>query len=290
MAITPFLQDFKGAIHDQMPDFQNIAAGSKALCRPALGQTYLWMEFYHTIATVAATKAQLQAQVSNMRVVVDGVVKFELTGTDAIYLAEYYRANCVAATGIIPIFFARPWMEDLRNQDAPAYGLAGVDSFAIEITLAGGAAINAIQGFGYTTDNEGLGDHIVTVRLNRNNASSGLETINDIPTDPNWSLYAMHIVTAVVINLIEVLGDGSRIIYGPPAVLNQRLVYMTSPRGVQAGYTPIEFCGRNRNVDTLPLTMNKFQTRITWNAAPGAYGIITETVWQAPVKGIPAAA
>lgn len=290
MAGSTFLNDFKGAILDQMPDFTNIGAGLKALCRPALGQAYLWMMFFCTIAGTAATKAQLQAQVSNIRVVVDGVVKFELSGTDAIYLAEYYRPNCVGATGIIPIFFARPWMEDLRNQDAPAYGLAGVDSFAVEITLAGGAAINAIQGFAYTTDNEGLGDHIVTTRLGRNNGSAGLETINDIPTDPNWSMYAMHIVTATQINLLEVLADGARVVYGVPAVLNQRLVYPTSPRGVQAGYTPLEFCPRNRNVDTLPLTMNKFQTRVTWNAAPNAYGIITETVWQAPVKGIPAAA
>lgn len=287
-----FLNDYKGAIFDQMPDFTNIGAGLKALCRPALGQSYLWMEFLFTIAGVAATKAQILAQVANIRILVDGVVKFELSGTDAVYLAEYYRpgpggTGCVGATGVLPIFFARPWMEDLRNQDAPAWGLLGIDSFTIEITLAGGATINAIGGYAYTTENEGLGDHIVTTRLNRNYGSTGLENINDLPLDPSWSMFSAHFVTATVINFVEILADGARVIYGPPAVLNHRLLYPTSARLVQAGYTPIEFAARNRNIDSLPLTMGKLSIRPTWNAAPTSYGIITEVVQQANVKGIP---
>lgn len=287
MGITPFLSSYKGAIVDQMPDFTNIGAGLKALCRPALGQAYLWMQFFFTVAGAAASKAIIQAQVSNIRVLVDGIVKFELSGTETIYVAEYYRTNCVAATGVVPIFFARPWMEDLRNQDGPAYGLMGVDSFTVEITLAGGATINGIGGYATTTDDEGLGEHIVTTKLGRNFGSAGLETINDLPLDPQWSMYSLHFVTATVINLLEVLADGARVVYGVPAVLNQRLVYMTSPRGIQAGYTPIDLTPRNRNIDSLPLIMNKLACRVTWNAAPGAYGIITEVVQQAQVKGIP---
>lgn len=290
MAVTPFQAEYKGAIFDAMPDFQNIAANAKAICRPALGQTYLMMLFYFTIAGAAATKAQIQAQVSNIRVVVDGITKFELPGTDAIYIAEYYRpgvvgTGCVGNTGILPIFFARPWMEALQNQDAPAYGLAGIDSFTVEITLAVAATINGIAGFCYTTENEGLGEHIVTTKLGRSFGSASLETINDLPLDPDWTLYALHFQTATVINQIEILADGARAVFGTPAVLNKRLECMNSPRLVQAGYTPVDCTPRNRNIDAVPLIMNRLSIKPTWNAAPGAYGLITEVVQKAPVKG-----
>lgn len=290
MPVTPFQAEYKGAIFDAMPDFQNITANARAICRPALGQTYLMMMFYFTIAGAAATKAQIQAQVTNIRVVVDGITKFELSGTDAVYIAEYYRpgivgTGCVGNTGVVPIFFARPWMEALQNQDAPAYGLAGVDSFTVEINLGAGATINGIAGFCYTTENEGLGEHIVTTRLGRSFGSASLETINDLPLDPDWSLYALHFATSTVINQIEILADGARALFGAPVVLNQRLQYSNSQRLVQAGYTPVECTPRNRNIDALPLIMNRLSIRTSWNASPGAYGLITEVVQKAPVKG-----
>lgn len=279
-----FFDDYKGILLDVNQDFVGVTANGKAFARIATGQTLMVSQLVCLISGVAATDAQIAAQITNIRLLMDGVVKYELSGADALMLANFYRPWRTANDGTLPLFFARPWLERQDNQDAPAWGLKATDSCSIEVTTTA-ATINSIQLYHELAEAEELGDHIVTGRVNYNYAASGLQTINDLPTDPNWSLHALHIVSSTVINQIELVADRVRILLGTPATLNARYRHRNAYRAVQTGYQTIDFCARNRVIDALPLSMQTLQLKITWNAAPNSFGLISEIAQTAPLKG-----
>jgi hypothetical protein len=290
-----FVDDFKGVLIDQNPDFQSVTSGGKAFARIPPGQTLLLSQLVPTIAGVAATDAQIAAQIDAIRVIIDGVVKFELSGADAMMLANFYRPDRVANDGILPIFWARTWLENPLNQDAPAYGLKGVDSASIEVKFANGSTIDKLLMFHETAEAEPLGDHVVTGRVNYSYTATGLQTINDLPTDPSWVLHALHFTYAstAVLKQVELIADRIRVLIGTPQTLNARYKYRNVRRAPQAGYFHLDFCARNRVIDALPLTMNQLQLRLTWATAaesagataPGTLGVISEIAQVQAVKG-----
>lgn len=281
-----FAQSYNGTLFDQGPDLQGVAANATAFAKLPVGATYQRLMLRFLISGTPATLAQIQAQVSRVRLVVDAETKVDVSGADLVYLINYYRAGAVDTTsGILPIHFSRPWMAALENEDAPSWGMLGINSFSLEVTLAAGATITTIQSFYETTSNEALADHFVIQKLSRSYGSAGLETINDLPTSPDWLLYAMHIVTSTGINTIELLADSSRVLIGPPSVLNKRLTVNREPRTLQTGYQPLDLIHRGRNIDALRLDVATLQLKIDWAAAPNAYSILLEYAKVQPMKG-----
>ncbi len=93
--------------------FQGIGAGLIANAIIPVGQTYLESLLYMTIAGVAATRAQINAQVEYVQALVNGIEMWQLSGNELAALAEFYNTGVVGDTGYLSIFYERPWMLEL---------------------------------------------------------------------------------------------------------------------------------------------------------------------------------
>jgi hypothetical protein len=223
-------------------------------------------------------------------------VKLEASATQAIALANFYTGDSAVPStgaGIIPIFYARPWMADLANQDAPAYGMAGIDSFTIEVTFTGSVTITTATLTNLTITGEPLGDHVVLLPLSRSFGSTGIEDVVDIPRNPSFQLMALHIQTTTSnfasSSAFELLADGSRVLFADTLVnLNQRYLSQGVKRAVQTGFAHLDFCYRNRMIDALPLSMGDLRLRLNWGSAPSGYTILMEQKRVQPAKGVAA--
>lgn len=286
-----FRDDYKGSYLVPNSDaLGSIVANAKLIFRIPPGPTYLFQQFRFTIAGVGATKAQIAAQVLGIRFLVDAVEKFNLTGSQWVDWCEFYRGGSVQL-GVVNHSWYRPWMEDLRNQDGPAYGMAAADSFTCEITLAGaGITIDKIQLYNSIIDSEDLGDHVIVVRQSYNFAGTGVFTITDIPKWPQTRMMAIHVAPPAggtsVLSLVEMLADNTRVVYGEPDVIHSRSRLPTSSRTSQTNWRlHLDPTFRNRFIETFPMTMQDLRLNLTWSvAAPTAFDLVFELFQPAPQK------
>lgn len=287
MGAPSFVGDYKGPVTVLNPAFTGaITTGEAISFRVPVGSTLLRSDLRFMVSSTPATLAQIVAQVARVRLTVDGEVKFDLTGTQAAMQANFYRNGSAATslTGILPLFWARPWMALIDNQDALAYGLEEADSAALEVTFTGTVTITAVSLTHKITAGEPLREHIVSSALPRSFGSAATEDIADLPRNDLFSIYALHIeTTTTYIDNIEILADNNRVAYwNSIASLNEDYLDQGIGRTVQTGYASIDFCRRNRHIDALPLTMKDLRVRVGWNTAPNAYKIVMEQFRIAP--------
>ena len=289
---TPYQLGRKTPLFTPNADFVgSYGNNGRITARIPVGPTYLSQQYLFTIAGGLATAAQISAQVALVRFLVDAEAKIELTGAELVALAEFYRPNCVG-NGIVPMIFARPWQEIIENQDGPAYGTVGIDTVTVEVIFAAsGVTIDRAQLWSETIDAEPLGAHLVTVKQNYQFASTGTQEITDLPRNPNYRLYALHITpptgaTAVLTN-VELVADNVREIFGSPSQLHMRYRLQANPRVPQATWPlQLDFAHRGRHLDSLPLVMQDLRLRLTWGtAAPTSFNIIMEQYRVAMDKG-----
>ncbi len=287
MSVSSFVTDYKGPVTVLNPAFSGtIATGNTISFRVPVGSTLLRSDLRFMVSSTPATLAQIVAQVLRVRLTVDGETKFDLTGTQAAAMANFYRNGSAATslTGILPLLWARGWMLFAENQDALAYGLAEADSAALEVTFTGTVGITDCTLTHSISAGEALGEHIVSSALPRSFSSAATEDIADLPRNPMFSLYALHIQTTVsYIDTIELLADNNRVAYwNSLPSLQEGYLDQGIGRTVQTGFASLDFCRRNRHIDALPLTMNDLRVRIGWNTAPSSYSVIMEQFRIAP--------
>lgn len=283
-----------------LPPFQNLAAGQRAVLNVPCGPTY-WLPTLdlRDAAGVAATKAEIIAGITSVRLTVNGKEKWFGSGADMVMLAEFKNAGCVAA-GQLPLYFADVSAEIEAvgageriegghiNQDGPAWGTAGLNSFQIEVVFAAGApgaeVINA-QVLAIETEPTELGAHVVLHRQTRSFAGTGTDRIIDCPkgmgsSGQNLICKAIHIADANI-GQIELLADRSRLLYCTREFLHQQYVVAQAGRRrtPQTGWTHIDFAGlRNRVADALTMSMRDIELALTFTVAPADYDIIYEMV------------
>ena len=280
---------FKGGLYDEGNAFQNVAASSRAFCRVAPGLEYLISQLFFTDGGVPYADAQIATDVDAIRVLINGTVKFECSGADAIARVTRYNPARVADTGVLPMFWCQPWLNEIASQDATGYGTLDVDTFTIEIVFGAGSTVDSVRAFHYTGANSLLGDHSVVTTLSRAYGAAGLETITDLPRNVNQTLQAITIVdvNAAGIDNLELRADKVRMAYGPPALFDALASIATPPRGVVANYYAMDFSApRNRWIDCPPLVMGDLTLNITWTGAPNAYRIILDLVEKSSPKGV----
>lgn len=272
------------------PDFQSVSAGARATARIPVGSTLLtsFLEFKKT-GGVTMSEAEIAADVQEIRFTVDAETKLQLTGRQAIDIAKFYGQTI--SDGILPLNWARPWMADIGNQDAPALGLLEANSANIEVQFVGGSITVSLILTHETVAGEPLGTHIVYLKQSYNFNATGTQEITDIPRDPLYGLFAMHVQqTDTYLDRIEILADNIQILDANPATLKARYGRYNPQRTPQSGWLHLDFSYRGRGADVLPLNMQDFRIRLTWNTAPtgSVVPIVYEQVRVAPSKGKPA--
>jgi hypothetical protein len=266
--------------------FQGIGAGLIANAIIPVGQTYLTSSILMTIATVAATRAQIIAQVEYLQILVNGVEVANLTGTEWVYLQEFYSHT--VANGFLDLFYERPWMQEPVVQRGFAYGMVDQNSFQINVKLAAGATIDGIALY-HRVDPlaERMGRHVEYRKQSHTFGSTGQDRIIDLPQAvrgvPIDAIAAIHLECdeTKISNLI-VRAEGIELWNAPYTVLKELYGIASDPRTPKTGFAAIDFLNRNWLRDQLPDNMKSLEIVPTWTAAPNTYPIIVELITGSP--------
>lgn len=283
---TPIRRTQAGAI-------TGVGAGNTAQVKIPYGVTTNTLAVKCTVAGVAATRAQLEAGITGLKLLVSGVEKESVTAVQHIALEEFYNSGCIGDSGYLFFNFQRLWMENQADQLNPAFGTVNESNFVLEIQQAGGSAID---GMTLVTDvypiAEELGAHVVRRRTTIAIAATGIFNYTDLPRLPGESLLAVHIQTPVVANLtnIAVVASDVRIMDVPTDYLTQ--LYKQATRGKrtpQAGFVHLDFLSRNIGSDVLQTgllqTGGSLVLELTYaNAAPGSVTFISEYLSTKPTS------
>jgi hypothetical protein len=270
------------------------AAGGRSTLRIPVGPTYDTIFLLLEDAGGGRTAAEIAADIDRLRLSVGTRVKWDLTGAEVCYLMAFYGAAVhiggaspisVGNSGLLPLFLAQPWRQpvspnpgeaNFSNVDGPSYGTLGESSFTLEITWAAGSGCTVATAWAATRPGTPLGTHITLLPLARNLAGAGVDIINDFPIDGNANAYtAMHVGDANLTNA-ELLINRTRFMDRPAALLD--LENGLAGRLVNAAFSSLELCNRDRFADALLETMDDIELRLTFGVAPGDYNIILERI------------
>ena len=259
------------------------AASTTQVLRLPQGATYADLILFMTIAGTAATRAQIEAQLANVRVSLSGEEKINLTGKEVIAICEFYESGVVADTGMFLLPFSRLWMNGASAQLEPDWGTNSESSFQIELTWAAGTTIDLVQTFArIETTSQELGAHVRPIKLTPTFASTGKYIYPDLPNEPGTFLYALHYEVPVVANLTNValLVDDVRLLDCPPAVTDamQRRGYRARTPQTAKLFVHTDFTSRGFDSDAIPLGLTRrMELELTFaNAAPNSFSIIAE--------------
>lgn len=276
----------------RLPTFRGIAASSTANAVWPLGITVHAIFLRFTIAGAAATEAQIKAQISRIRLKIDGDAKIDATSTELIALNEFWQRRAGQATvvdGVLRIDLSRPWDQEISAQDGPAWGLAtqnpdgsrGVDSFTAELDIAAAATIDGVEAHALVSDAEPLGRHLCIRRYGLYLGAAGDLEFNDFNKSADYGVLAMHFAkvsqpeAAYVVTHVALKVDQIDELDKTPAGLLESQ-YRRYGCVKQAGWTHIPFCGRGRPLDVLPLIGQDMRLKITANAALNNFDLICE--------------
>lgn len=257
-------------------------------------KTYAKLALFLTIAGVAATRAQIVAQVTNIRVAISGRELWVGSGANLLAIQQFYSQTDSATLypGFICFDFLRGWSVDRTDGQDAVLGLADQSTAQIEVTMGAGATINGATIFGANfQEPEGTGVATRLVRLTPNVGTVGLFIYPDLPPPrAGETLLAIHLYPPVVANLTKIgyTADDVRLIDVTPSALNRLYVEAGQPRQPQEtnGMTSLDFTALTGDPsDGVDMTrVSQHQLELTFvTAAPGSFAIICE--YASPISG-----
>lgn len=124
-----------------------VAAGSTSVFTLPTDRRYHTL-FLHTKA--GQNQAAIEADITKIRLKINEIVIRSFTPNQ---LFTINAMNGQAFTNsLIPIFFSEPWARTKGDEDILAWGMSNVNSFQIEVDIAGGAAAPELSGFAETDE------------------------------------------------------------------------------------------------------------------------------------------
>lgn len=281
---TPVLREMAGAVLNAP------VAGSTSIVRLPAGRTYQTVVLETTKAAGAIPlRAELEAAISGLRLVVSGQELWSVTGLQICAINQYYNVLDTSGDGRITFNFERLWMlagMQIFEILGPAFGTLDQSSFDIEVDWSGGSLITAAKVYariGQTPENSGK--VIRLARVTANVAAIGVYQFPDLPMPkPGDYLAAIHIFTPVIANLTRVayIPDEQRTIDLPPGLMNrlaQENHPVRTPQTAKNVFT-LDFAMRGMGGDLVNLgSVGSHLLELTFaNAAPGLVPIVCEII------------
>lgn len=130
----------------KLPAFPTITASNTFAVLLPVGPTYKNIMLEPTIAGVAATVAQMRAQIGTVRLRVNGRAIYELPATDILDNNTWH--GYPATAGLLPLFQTFDWVRTVPALENLAWGTANIDSLTLEVTMLAGATIDKIVASG----------------------------------------------------------------------------------------------------------------------------------------------
>lgn len=261
-------------IFKKMPSFNAVAAGGTAIANLPVGLAYHQLAIRYKRGGADATQAQFGTDLTEIRLIVDGDVKWRLSASELIALNSYYGVYDAGFTdGVLAMLFSRPWHRTSQGEDFTQFGTADVQTMTLEIDVAGGTPTPELTLYAVQGPNAPLGNHVCIRKFAYNAAATGIREIPDLPRGP-YAVLAMHLGTANVAD-VEVEAN-QRLVFQSDRPLAEQY-YEQTGRVWQTGRWHIDFAATDRLSDALPLTLEDFRIKANVTVA-GSFAILMERV------------
>lgn len=300
MAVTAFIaENVTPIITKNAPFDRSPTAGALTTVQLDPGATYHRLYLKFTKAGVAASQAEILAQVAKMQLWVNSDEKRTWqTPQGFLYDTAFYYASRnptlapggdIVEGGIVVVDLAPEWMSNPANRELLAYGTKNKNNFALGITWAAGPlTIDLVEIHVETTQATALGTHITRRESIFDNAAVGKIQNNNITRTPGARILRLDIIktdlTAHTISEINLLIDNSPIRQSTAVeVIQKRSHHLGHYNGYFQNILSIDFTARDREIDAIPSIWESFQLEMTVSVALGSYSIV---MWQEEVDQI----
>ncbi|AWZ00522.1 hypothetical protein RHODOSMS8_00972 [Rhodobiaceae bacterium] len=236
------------------PQVNGVGTGQTATLTFPTSGTFRDIHLLYKRAGVVATQAQMEAEIEEIRLNINGKTQQSWTVAD-LFKHNAFFGTPPADDGFIPIILVQPHRRETAGEDVFAWGMGGVSTFTIEVDFAAGI-VPAITLDVYTdwspiTTPLGLilkTRHISQVAV----AGVGRLTVPNIDAQQNY--LGWHIKSRDFSNLRPKL-EGAELVNAPIEVLHKRLEqYGLVP---QAGWTHLLADYDRRFGGSFPLAPSK---------------------------------
>lgn len=270
-----------------------VASGIGTALLPVAGTYYGLMAHCMDAGGVAISVANIIADITNVKITLDGVTVLEAPPTllFKLYDQQYAKDGAAQRAGMLPILFSPDYLERTMDADIVAWGMKGIQAFQVEFTF--GAAIGTANHISQIaifaeriSETRPLGTHRRLLKFARSFASSGQQEVTDLPFEGGEQVvtaawHAQYNGAAAVINDFEVLVNNQLVIKHPPLGAQFRLEksgrkWMVAGAADDLFSVPFDLTGDLKAY--LPhQAVNDLRFRITWSAAPSAYFLYRES-------------
>jgi hypothetical protein len=250
-----------------------IGAAQTATLNVPVGPTY---HALHLVASAGGAAVTDWSFFSEIRISLNGRVKYRATGNEIAMLADYYGVS--RAPGILPINFSRDYMRVAAQEDYLAWGTADIDAFTIEFDLKSGLTSPAVSVYAVRSHGVKLGQHVVVGNQVFEIAAVGEKEFSDFPKIVG-GLMALHIDTANI-SMVETIRDDIRVQEVSTALAKFIAEgKIRNPRTWQPGYTHIDYHQRDRFEDVVSTLVQDLRVRMTTTTgATGSRRMVFERI------------
>lgn len=268
-------------IWNLMPRNQPAVAGGTVIFNLPLGLSFHDFLFRYQATGADASQAVMKADLTAVRLILNGETKWDVDATFLLeIMQDFYNRDQVAGAMHLPL--ARPWHKTIIGSDELAWPTgkgSGVQTLTVEVEIDA-AAVNpdlelyALQGPQKTPENpQGvLGRHLAVRKFPKAAAAVGVNEVADLPRN-KYGLIAAHFDTA---NIDDVTVEiNSRKVFEADRVVMDAAY--NEARTVQATWTHVDWCHRNRLADAVPMDVEDFRFKLNFSAA-GGYNVYLERI------------
>jgi hypothetical protein len=268
---------------------EGIAIGATSRFSLIKGPSYHGVFLRFTASGAETTKANIEADAANVKVIVDGTTFVEAKPSYLNKLLDYYgvQRGITSRNGYLYIDFAGVHL-DRANQYGMAWGTKNVGQIVIEVKARTGAALNydTIEVFPVYDDIlRNLGIHRKIRVFSENLGSAAVDDVTDLPKDPNMGYSAIHVTPGSgTIKQVTFKADNQDYFLEEPLTL-LHLEAERLGRTPQTGWAHLDWNVSDKALQMFPMSGDgrrvgdlRLKPDFTGGAAPNAYDIILETI------------
>jgi hypothetical protein len=275
---------------DKIADLQgNVASGGTLRGSVPAGAVLQALRLYLTDGGVAATKAQILADLKAIRGELNNSRILDLLSADLVYLSGYYSDHADPVdSGVIDLNLFRPEMARFADMVGAAWGMGRTTRLSLALEMAAAVTnVDAIEAWYETTavnstpGDDVLGDHIEAVQHDSSHGSTGWHEY-EYKADASRFVLAHHVAKAAHdithVRAYQQTPGGRRYLVPecPIAVIEQRAV--SAKRTLDTGYFTLDFCWRRFFADAVWLGNGPLIIGVKSTAGLGSHRYVSETV------------
>lgn len=234
-----------------LKDFSSVGANQRATLDIAPGPVFHGLFFEFKRGGALATQAQMEADISLIRLKLNGKVQREFTPAQLFKILAAYNQPIV--TGYLYVPFSEPWARTPLGEDGLAWGTGeGVETFQISVDIAAGVPSPELKAFAEVSYEKRAIGFIKKWRSNQVPITkTGINSYSP-EIQPLDSYAAIHCFSASISN-VEVETDRNERFEGSKTFLDA--LYRQKGITPQAGVTHIMFNQTGRPEDALPMVV-----------------------------------